>query len=273
MTISFNQLGYTGRLGNQLWQVASSYGIARTLNQDLLLPSDWMYRPYYSVPDKYFGDIRDDTVESYDTDLVSHIDPRARVYLQDYNLWKDYESDIHDFFTPSDMAFETVYPEIDKITRLPHPTLSVHIRRGDNVDNPRGYHPLRPLSYYKDAIDLCKKKYGIKSIGVFSDDPEYCKNNIDADFYYEGVTRPKEHEDDFLTAPVLDWIDLELMCHFDNHIIGNSTFAWWGAFLSLDMSPIYPSPWFGSKLQYINAGLMFPPSWEEFKIPMGDWYH
>lgn len=257
--ITFTPLGNHGRLGNQLWQIASTLGIADALGVPASLP-EWAYEKFYSFPEGTFGHAYGQ--EAHNTALVQHIHPDARIYLQDYGLWREIAPTIKDYCQPSKLAMETLmsYPDF---WSLEPPIMSMHVRRGDNITNPPGYHPLRPVSYYHEALGL--RDYN--SLVVFSDDPEWCRQNFGdvADYIFEGTPRPKEHEAEYATAPVLDWIDLQLMSFCDYHICSNSTYSWWGAFLSDDDMPIYPWPWFGSKLSYIDPGLMFPRNWKRLE--------
>lgn len=263
--ITFPYLGQAGRLGNQLWQIASTIGIAEKLGDEPRF-SDWDYRPYFRVPDSYFGSLEGGTEV---TEFVPHIDPRARVYLQDHNLFSHIREEIRSFFQPSDLALEKL-DEYEEFWALDRPMLSVHVRRGDNVPgNDPGtpdkhlYHPLRSLAYYNDAIDVLRDRCA--TVAVFSDDPEWCRENLKADYFHQGVTRPKEHEPEYKTAPIWDWVDLFLQVSADRHVCSNSTYAWWGAYLSNDPQPIVPSrlDWYGPNLRYINAGLMIPSTWTE----------
>lgn len=259
--MTFRHLGNAGRLGNQLHQIAATVGLARARRAEPRFPK-WSYQPFFSVPDEMF--VND--LHGVDAaDLATHIDARTRVYLQDYGLWKDVENEIIEYFRPSKLAWETLTDQAD-FWVLGRPILSVHVRRGDNVQkndpgtpNKHLYHPLRPMSYYQEALQRVRATVG--SIAVFSDDIEWCKERFDADYFHHGVARPKEHEAAYTTAPVLDWIDLQLMAACDKHIISNSTYAWWGAFLSRNPQPIYPWPWVGPNLHFVDASLMFPPDW------------
>lgn len=282
--ITFSRLGRSGRLGNQLWQIASTAGIAQQMSQSLALPK-WDYRPYFRVPDEFFDrDVTDMTrpwIQSPQTRYVQHMDPRARDYLQDLALWKTIEPQVRDWFQPSEIAMETlrrctfdVDGEQVNLTDLPRPSLSLHIRRGDNANAPNNCHPLRPWSYYESAIEKLDGQF--EAILVFSDDIEWCRTAL-RDYmgkyeiaFFVGTPRAKEHEPEYRTGPVLDWIDLQLMSFCDLHVISNSTYSWWGAFLSHDESPIYPWPFFGSDLDYIDCGLMFPDSWQ--RIDHGQQY-
>lgn len=258
-------LGQCGRLGNQLWQIASTIGIAARHNEQVCFPK-WDYARFFSVPDGHFvSNVYGQPVQNF----VPYLAPEARDYLQDYNLWAPVQNHIRAIFQPSDLVREEfTKPQYQEFFSLPGPTLSVHVRRGDNATEgawKADYHPLRPMSYYHEAIAASKD---FKSIAVFSDDIDWCKEHFaeyNPYFHEGGVPRPKEHETEYATAPVLDWIDFFLMVNCAQHIISNSTYAWWAAWLGGSASPIYPSNWFGPKLAHIDTALMFPPNWIEIK--------
>lgn len=261
--ITFHNLERQGRLGNQLWQIAGTMGIGISRGVDVILPATWSYRSFFNIPDSMFGDPNqaEDSVQ-----YALSIEERSRPYLQDYSLWADYEDIILEYFSPSDLA-KSILDEVgNEFSLLKKPVLSVHVRRGDNVPgadpwclDKHLYHPLRPLSYYLEGIELAQAA----SIAVFSDDIAWCRENIPGDYYHVGVTRAPFDQPAFATDPVLDWIDLMLMARCDYHVISNSSYAWWGAFLSGDRSVIYPSPWYGTNLSYIDADAMFPPTWRK----------
>lgn len=272
--IAYTELGKAGRLGNQLWEIASTYGIAMGQLDTPAFPV-WDYQPYFSCPEKWFCGCYGTPA----TDFVKYMDPRARAYLQDYNLFRGVEQKVREYFKPS----ESAATDLDDIWSDQHlgepyrdvqrPLVSVHVRRGDNVTHPEGYHPLRSWDYYRSALDLTSPD---GDIVVFSDDPDWCQQNFEKEtgrkpyLIYRGVARPREYVDRiaYITSPVLDWIDLQLMARCDEHIISNSTYAWWGAFLSENPSPIYPSNWFGWRIRdWTDASLMFPKSWRQVEDP------
>lgn len=270
-TVGFPRLGALGRLGNQLWEAAATIGIAKKMGAKPCLPAHWDYREYFSIPENYFSDDEPE-MEANKSPLVQHIDERCRDYLQDYSLFKEIKDEIWLNFQSSGSAFQTLDQKYPWVNQMPRPILSVHVRRGDNVpgqdpgvENKEQYHPLRPFDYYERAIKSLENKY--KSMLVFSDDIPWCKQAFaayDATFFEGGDVRKKEHEVGYTTDPFNDWEDLIVQSWCDHHIIGNSSYAWWGAFLSEDKSPIFSMPWFGPKLSYINAELMIPEGWIRF---------
>lgn len=261
--ITFPLLGQTGRLGNQLWQIASTLGIAHSRGEEASFPP-WAYQEWFNIPAGFFTNQPGTPA----TDLVPYLPPQGQMYLQDYSLWADIDWQIHDWFQPSAKAAQHFLQYTD-FWKLEPPVMSLHVRRGDNIYEDgvdvrswkAAYHPLRPMSYYREALALREPDY--QSVAVFSDDIEWCEEHFRGDMFYffHGTPRPKEHKPEYHGAPVLDWIDLQLMTFCDLHILSNSTYSFWGAYLSHDRSPIYPWPYFGTALKELDAGLMFPENW------------
>lgn len=264
--ISYPHLSTTGRLGNQLWEIASTFGIAASHGTEPRFPK-WDYQPFFSCPEEWFVD--DLTGMTDAITLVPHLDPRAAPYLQDYWLFEHVQDQVRKFFKPSELAQQTLVGRwLEQFEEIRGGKLSVHVRRGDNVTHPQGYHPLRSMEYYRQALQL----HPGNSACVFSDDIEWCKENFTkltgrkVYAFYEGKARAREYCDRvaYETEPFTDWIDLFLMSFCNKHILSNSTYAWWGAFLSDDPEPIYPSNWFGREVSpWTDSRRMFPPSWRQ----------
>lgn len=268
MKISCPQLGHAGRFGNQLFQVAATLGIADAHDAEIQFPP-WDYQPFFRIPENLFGPIDADAIPV--TEFVPHMDERAKIYLQDYNLFKDVLGTLLlQWFWPSRLNDE-ILRQYRWVSLLPRPILAVHVRRGDLVTEDIGaYHPLRPISYYYKAIGRYAKQYG--SILFFSDDIPWCIETFpdliadgDTFFFKGGASRTPEHLR-LPNEPFNDWVDLMVMSWCDKFIISNSTFAWWAAMLSGTMDVTYSRPWFGPNLNYIDESLMFPPEWRRIDV-------
>lgn len=258
--ITFRNLGKYGRLGNQLFQFASTVGIALSRGEGFIFPEDWMYRPYFMVPSTFFGPIPDHAVES--TEYAQHLDPRARPYLQDLNLFWEYIELIRTLLMPSNLAMESM-----RSLMIPgSPRLGVHVRRGDNVFDPgvankSDYHKCPPLDYYLRGIE----HFGdpVEQRMVISDDIPWCKENIAAEFYGEGIAHPKENEPTYATTPPRDWFDLFLLGVCDRLVISGSTFGIWGAILAETDEVIRPDEVYGPIVAaYTDSELLFPKEWK-----------
>ena len=60
MVHTYSQLGELGRLGNQLWQIASTVGSASAMKDSVRFRGDWDYRPFFSLPEAWFRVMDDD---------------------------------------------------------------------------------------------------------------------------------------------------------------------------------------------------------------------
>ena len=135
-------------------------------------------------------------------------------------------------------------------------TVSVHIRRDDNVSHPLpDFFPnLWTTDYYHKSIACVQEKISSENLKfiVFSDDPKWAKDYLKNDF-------PKLHP---MFPHEKDYLDLYLMSCCKHHIIANSSFSWWAVYLNINPEKIIIAPkvWFGPE---------GPPNWDD--IYMDNW--
>lgn len=132
--------------------------------------------------------------------------------------------------------------------------VSLHVRRGDYVSNAATaqYHGVCSLDYYRDAIAHVAARVANPHFFVFSDDPEWADANLHTGFQTTVVKANRADRGVF---------DLNLMKSCRHHIIANSSFSWWGAWLNADPGKIVIAPkvWFkGAKHQTDD---LIPASW------------
>lgn len=256
--ITYKLLGQQGALGNQLWEIAGTFGKAGDDDTKPLFPL-WFYQPYFNVPREFFrsgwSNLPDDA-----TDL-------GEDYLQDLGHWYPrYERQIRDMFSPSIKSMDMLTDAYDG-EDLSFYT-AVHVRRGNNVTARYApFHPACPVQYFEEALD---KMSG--PVMVFSDDPEWCKEqSIFRDAQY-ALGPPANIDIMDLTkygpkGTVNAAIDLLAMGLCGQHIISNSSFSWWGAFLADTGRVIYPSRWYGEPLGHIDTTPMFEGlDWEKIQF-------
>jgi hypothetical protein len=239
-------LGRHGRLGNQLFQIAGTIGIAESLNRQALFPKRWKYRKYFSLGVEFYADRI--TIARCDQawPLATSIDEAARIYLQDLSLWSACRETLYRSLQTSDLAQEVASRRYPDLLALPSKT-AVHVRRGDYLSD-RSHRPC-PLGYYEQAIELIQAQAPSTQFVVFSDDIAWCRQHLTLPGAYYVTGNP-------------DWLDLALMSHCEHHICANSTFSWWGAFLSADPSPIVP--WL-TGVQW-PLRMSQPQGWREIEI-------
>lgn len=128
-------------------------------------------------------------------------------------------------------------------------TLSIHVRRGDYITNKSAAscHGACSIEYYLKSYEFMKTKGRFDLICIFSDDVLWCKKHLK---FEEDVIYVSE-------ASILPQEDIYMMSQCDFHIIANSTFSWWGAYLSDQKNIVYPKKWFVEK----ESPNLFPSHW------------
>jgi len=101
-------------------------------------------------------------------------------------------------------------------------SVSVHVRHGDNANAVAKDHGVLPTAYYERATALIKERIPNAQFFVFSDDPEWAKDNL----RLSGPATFVVHNGD-----EKNYEDLRLMAACKHHVVGNSSFSWWGAWL------------------------------------------
>lgn len=118
--------------------------------------------------------------------------------------------------------------------------VAVHIRRGDYLDNPQLYGNICTEKYYKSAVDLIQEKHPDALFVIFSNDIAWTRTKVE-ELY--GTNAPYMIIEG--TTEDSGYLDMLLMSHCKHHIIANSSFSWWGAWLpqTQDKLVIAPAQW------------------------------
>jgi hypothetical protein len=137
---------------------------------------------------------------------------------------------------PLELENASTAAEIDRVEAV-----SVHVRRGDYVTNAHtnAYHGTCALDYYKGAVDLIRAKVANPHLFVFSDDASWTRANLATDLPTTYVSA---------NPPDRGFRDMQLMSRCRHHIIANSSFSWWGAWLNprSDKIIVAPKKWFAA---------------------------
>lgn len=118
-------------------------------------------------------------------------------------------------------------------------SVSIHIRKGRDYMRPGGTgHGTCTKKYYDDAIKYISDRVEAPVFYVFSDNPEWVKENITSIDYTLVNWNP-------VSGPT-NYRDIQLMSCCKHNIIANSSFSWWGAWLNnnVDKIVIGPKIWF-----------------------------
>lgn len=234
--ITYSFLGKNGRLGNQLFQCATLFSVGFTRGYEIGIPKDQTISSVFSLESFKQIEKRNFSFLYKEKDFV--FDASVFLVPDETDLFGYFQSG--NYFNHCDDAlrkefkfqknFEekaTIYLQNCKNT----PLCSLHVRRGD-YKNLSSYHTNLGSDYYNQACSAVLNSYANCKFLVFSDDIAWCKQ-IFTDEKFTIV----ETGDDAL--------DLCIMSKCDIHIIANSSFSWWGAWLSKSRAVIAPKQWFG----------------------------
>lgn len=157
----------------------------------------------------------------------AHIYAQARrneipdIYLQDPKYFEGFEDEIRSLYSQGVEAIDMV---------------SVHIRRTDYVNNPF-YVNLCETDYYNQAMN----QFSDEKFLIFSDDREFCKTAFPGIQIFDGKT---------------DIEDFNAMAGCKGHIIANSSFSWWAAFVG-GGKVVAPKQWYSDGVERTKL----PVSW------------
>ena len=242
MTIGFNHLGRHGRLGNQMFQYAGLRGIAAHRGFDFMIPpsdfkDEWkdhqLFEAFKLKSLTNIGTCAGPYVQEahfhYDSNLFDSMPDGHNVYgyLQSTKWFEHIEDSIRE-----DFEFKNdIYNPCKKMMDTVDNPIALHVRRGDYITNSDN-HPPCTKEYYDTALSNFSNN---RTVVVFSDDPEWCRTEFP--------------DDRFLISEGGDNLaDLCMMSMCSDFIIANSSFSWWGSWLSRnpDKRIIAPKKWFGT---------------------------
>jgi hypothetical protein len=279
-----------GGLGNQLFQYALGRRLAYFNNTDLKLDiyefknnNIRTYRlGHFNIQENFASDEEINKLKRPSNKLVAirrklmpyykrpfilerffHFDPNVlgapnNIYLEGYwqseKYFKDIEETIHHDFT--------LKHDLDPINKeiayniTSSESASLHIRRGDYVSAMKinQIYGTCSLDYYHTAAKKLKGIIPEIHLFVFSDDPEWARENLKLEVPITFIDHNGQDK---------DYMDLILMSLCHHHIIANSSFSWWGAWLCQNRDKIVfaPANWFKSAEK--DTRDLIPDSWHK----------
>jgi len=264
MQISFSKLGNMGRLANQCFQVASMKGLARSKGCELALPA-WRYSKYFvgKHPEGHCRGIQvSEPAFHYCGDFIPNDERGVDVvgYLQSPKYWQAIEPEIKKHFEWEPNFLAQIRQKY--VHTLSKPTVAIHIRRGDYVNN-KAYVNLPPLYYLRAIIEKIPDWRNCHLV-FFSDDQSYAKMHFGC---FENAQFPDGDEMD----------NLCLMTQCDHFVIANSSYSWWGAYLGEKPHSIIvrPERHFSGSLAGTSIADLYPEHWTKLnelnrKIDLND---
>lgn len=166
------------------------------------------------------------------------------VYLDGYWQSEKYFQGIQDVIREEFSLIVNQDPKSRKVAERIAATesVSIHVRRGDYVSNPNTnrHHGTCEPEYYRRAIQLLMEKVAVPHAFIFSDEPDWAAENLALGCPATAVAH---------NGAERDYEDLRLMGLCKHHIIANSSFSWWGAWLAnrSRKTVVAPHKWFSER--------------------------
>lgn len=212
---------------------------------------------YYRLYRRFFKTVISRQIENEYIDFEKAYGKPANKYLDGYFQSEKYFKHLRnqllaDFEFP---ALDTDNDNIRKKIEASPNAVSIHVRRGDYLKSPDIYkvHGVLEVQYYQQALSLLKAKYNDLTLFVFSDDMDWAKENLNLNGQTNYVIG--NHSEN-------SWKDMALMSYCKHHIIANSSFSWWGAWLSTGNGEVFaPTSWFNSNNVKFNIHDFIPANW------------
>jgi Glycosyl transferase family 11 len=178
-------------------------------------------------------------------------------YFQSERYFISIAGNLRDWFSPREPLGDAAAAALERI-EASHLPVSVHVRRGDYLKpGTHEVHGILGESFYRQVFDRLERMIGHEAeFFIFSDDPAAAEQVLS---FIPGSRLNHVRGD-----PERPWEDMALMAHCRHHVIANSSFSWWGAWLnsSPDKIVVAPRAWFVStELSKRNTKDLYPAGW------------
>jgi len=257
--VSFRPIG---RLGNLMFETAACIGYAKQHgfkwlvptnraggdNDPYLLPTFWPNLPYGNFQGTRYQqhDPKDFNYKPipYFANGVTLVG-----FFQSLKWFENAQDEVKAAFTLNDYTEYRDY-------------VSIHVRRGDYVTNANSFPPITMEYIWKAINELKKAGVDSNKFLVFSDDIEWCKQNVKSTL--------NSHMEFEYNEDTNEYEAISKMASCGHHIIANSTFSFWGAYLGKNPDKIVISPsiynWFGPGFTGGPPIDLIPDSWIQIRI-------
>ncbi len=253
-----------GGLGNQLFQVAAAYGYSLENNYEPIFPiqcdqnctrkesyETTILKNIKRINTKVGGEWVFYKEIGFEYNKIPKCEATANIfidgYFQSFKYFDKYKKEIKNLFDilpRKEIKLPLEEKNLEKV--------SIHVRRGDYLNFP-DIHPVLNISYYEKAIKEIEEDRD-KMYYIFSDDIDWCKK--------QNVFQNLKNK--IFVSNLKDYECLYMMIDCDYHIIANSSFSWWGAYLSNSKCVYVPDPsiWFGIKGPKVKGEDLYPLGWK-----------
>ena len=280
--LTFNKLGKSGRLGNQMFQYAALRGIAANCGWEWAVPppgtsgvdefgteNNYCMFETFKLPHAKNHSLASGNIPwcvwkefHFNEEIFNKCPDNINLdgYFQSGKYFENIDKELREDFQFHDEIYQPCKEMIDSLGD--GRKIFLHIRRGDpklpwayvNLENA---HPVQTWEYYEEALKQFPEDIPVV---VFSDVIEWCKEQ---DFFKPDRFIFSETTDEFADGQRVPWTDLCLMSLCTDAIIANSSYSWWGAWLmdNPEKVVVAPKKWFGKQYENYNMNDLIPKNW------------
>lgn len=238
--LTIDSLGSNGRLGNQMFQVASTIGLAHKHGLEAVFPP-WYCNytkkhisQFFANPVKQVSTVQMRPIHNYQEvgftyhDVTVRPNMRIKGYFQSEKYFENIADLVRHHFKPAQHVINKIVGKYGN--QLDGNTCAVHIRRGDYINN--SVHDTCDMNYYMRGIKYVNDKVGVDRFFIFSDDINWCRQNLQGNYVFVDGN--------------IDIEDLFIMSMCKHFVISNSSFSWWASWLCAynDKLIVAPTKWF-----------------------------
>jgi len=268
-----------GGLGNQMFQYAIGKKISLEYDKELILDKTFLLRRDLDITYRDFDldifNINNKIVENFVvtndykvldepfnapnmTNSIKNINTNENIYVSGFFQKEYYFKDIRtQILKDFDISIQDDYIKKLESDILSSNSICINVRRGDYVtnQNTNNFHGFHGVEYINKSISEITKKIKNPMFYIFSDDIDWCVNNLKIDYPHFFVDHTYKGNK-FSSY-------LKLMSSCKNFIIPNSTFAWWATWLNQNEEKIVyvPNNWFN--VNYMNTDGLIPLNWNK----------
>lgn len=263
MTFSFNKMGNKGHLGNQMFQYAFLMGMAERHSTDYVIPPKEHFGSNYNLRSSIYDafNITAKTgLPKYRTVQEPHFHfsrrlfnspPKGDINFEGFWQTEKWFKHIEDKVRKEYTFKEHIYKEAKELRdSISGECISIHIRGTDYVK--LAAHTSLTTEYYSKALELLPQDIPLI---VFTDDVKWVEEqNLISNREYMVC----DYDDPY--------IDMCVMTMCDYHIVANSSYSWWGSWLSNSKMTVAPRKWFSAHLSIHNTSDIHCPHWKILDI-------
>lgn len=229
----------TGGLGNMMFQIAAMESLGKDYNLDVNYPNADTHLQNMNLFERtstYDALAYKHIFENFHWTCVSvrslsgvievpfayvKLEPKDGDYYKGYFQSEKFFAHNREFILNLFQPTEEVKGKLNKYDFITseHNTCSIHVRRGDYLRY-TNTHFVQGIDYFQRAV----KEIDVKKYIIFSDDIDWCKNNFIDNPCFKGKRL-------IFIENEKDYVELFLMSKCTSHIVSNSSFSWWGAWL------------------------------------------